>query len=315
LVGLGIACIFAPAIARAQSADAYLGRVLRVRRGDVALVNLDHDGRSLSDILAAIDEWSIPPGSRVQIQLADGEHALDATISIRHPDGARISIIGNRNSPDRCRLVSERDHDMIYVGQNHVLGLIDGVTIEQVRSANRGLGTALLADEGGAILTGERIKIIGSYYGVKARRNGVVRCARITVEKGGDCNFFAFLGGHISAREASAFAASDPPNNLGSGFVAEYGGSIDCEGAQSSDNYLSGFTALSGGSIRAYRSRAFRNRFAGYLVSTGGLIVAHNSLAETNCGPGVQRDNGGMFQGSRHVDNDNMRPKANCSIR
>jgi hypothetical protein len=312
--GLGGLLAGVPQVLRAQGREAQLGQIWRVPRGDVAAVSVDRAGRSLAETLAAIEDWTIPPGARVQVQLPDGEHAVGNTIALRHPDGARIAIVGNKERPERCRIVSERGHDLIYVGQNHVLGWIDGVTIDQVSRANRGLGSALLADEGGVILTGQKVKITGSYYGVTARRNGIVRCGMITVEKGGDCNYFAFQGGHISAPGATAHAASDPTKNLGSGFVAEYGGSIDCEGAQSSYNDLAGFTALSGGSIRAYWSRAQRNGVAGYLARSGGSIIAHDGRTEMNCGRGVVTE-GGSFQGSRHIDSDNMLPKGGCAIR
>lgn len=299
-----------PCIAREMAnAEAFLGRDWRTPAQSVT-IRVSASG-SLAQAMTQIARWSIPSGSRCVLQFEDGQHQENATIVVNHSDGARIAIAGNSQNPYRTRIICETDVDLIYVGAGQSLGNISGVIFEHTILSKRGLGSALLADEGGSILA-TNVHVDGFYYGFKARRNGSIRCQGSSAKNGGDCNFFAFLGGHISARGCLSSGAKDQANSLGSGFVAEYGGSIDCEGAQSSGNLIAGFYALSNGSIRAYRSRAFRNGFAGYREIAGGVIIAHESISEGNCGHGFVSDRPNLTASVRFQEIGNNRPAGSC---
>lgn len=268
-------------------------------------------GLDLAATLAAVDEWSIPFDSRLVLRIEDGEHPQGGTLNVQHPYGRRLSIIGNRSDPSRCRLLWQGTDDALYVGAGGVLGLIDGITLEHTAPRNRGLASAILADEGAVIRCGPLTQARGFYYGFQARIGGVISCRETESHGAGDANYFAFNGGHISANGAKAFGAEDKAQGLGSGFVAEYGGTINAQSAIARYNAFSGFTALSNGVIRAYASRAENNGRAGYYVGTGGTIVAHDAAARRNCGDGlssVDRPTG--ISGNRIIsENNNANPK------
>ncbi len=305
-------------MARAQvSIDpARLGQPWRLPERAQIELRPTKEGLDLGGALLAVMAWSIPASSRLLIQLEDGEHPQTRPITWRHADGARIAISGNARDPARCRLLWQGGGDGFYVGAGQVLGSLDGLTLVQTSRRRGDSGSGLLADEGGAIIGGERLRVEGFYYGVQARRNGVVRCEGLQVLGGGDANIFAFMGGHVHARRALSAGARDDDHHLGSGFVAEYGGSIDAEGAVARFNALDGYTALSNGVIRAYNSRAERNARSGYFADTGGRIVGHDASAEGNCGDGLQaRDGGRAITGERMAIRNNNAPADSCRLR
>jgi hypothetical protein len=307
-------CGILPSFAVASEYDKYFGRDWRVPAHSTLDIWPSRIGLDLSGTLAAIADWSVPVTSRLVIRLADGEHLQKGRIVVRHSAGERLSIIGNTRAPDRCRLVWTNVEDAFYAGAAALLGWIDGVLVEHVAPEKRGIGSAFLADEGGVIRCGPKVIVKGFYYGFQARRNGVIRCAETESRGAGDANYFAFLGGHIFAPNARAVAARDDANKLGSGFVAEYGGSIDAEGATAEFNALAGFTALSNGVIRAYKTTARHNGRAGFYTRTGGMINAHNAVAHANCGDGILSQGDGV-SGNDIRTNGNFAPLESCIIK
>jgi hypothetical protein len=265
-----------------------LGVDWRVPKATVIELWPAHLSLDLAGALAAVSEWSIPIGSRVVIRLEDGAHVQTEAIGILTGHGSRLSIIGNTDHPERCKLIWFGSSEGFYVGTGGVLGLINGVLLEQRSRPSRGLGSGFLADAGGVIQCGENVQVRGFYYGFQARFGGVITCAGTTSREAGDANYFAFNGGHINAAGAKARCARDDAKKLGFGFMAEYGGTINAPGAIAEGNAVAGFAALSNGVIRAYDSTARHNGAAGFYVNTGGTIVAHNALAGENCGEGFQ---------------------------
>ncbi|SFM08138.1 hypothetical protein SAMN04488125_1485 [Methylorubrum salsuginis] len=308
------AALLKPCCDQVHGADDLLGQDWRVPRGKVTSVFIRRGGRTLSEAVVGLDGWTIPPGAQVNLMLEDGEHPIGAMLSLRHPDGARIGIIGNREQPERCRIVSEGSHDLFYVGANGILGYIDGVTIEHAAPARRGLGSAVIADEGGFIMTGERVRVIGFYYGFTARRNGTIRAEGTSARDNGDASYFAFNGGHLYVRRSKAMNATDQDRNLGTGFVAEYGGTIDAEGAVSSYNHLAGFAAITNGTIRALRTIAHHNRYAGYLAIQGGVIVADDAVGRDNCGLGTRSDELSRVFGSNLMIQNDLSDMIKCNL-
>lgn len=302
-----------PRFSIAEEYQKYLRRDWTVPAGTRQEIWPSRIGMDLAGTLAAIADWTVPSNSRLVIRLDDGEHFQKGRIVVQHAAGDRLSIIGNTQFPDRCRLVWASPEDALYVGAGELLAWIDGFTFEHSAPQTRGLGSAFLADEGGVIRCGPNVVVKNFYYGFQARRNGVIRCANTQCYGGGDANYFAFLGGHIYAPKARAVAARDDKKKLGSGFVAEYGGSIDAEGAIAELNALAGFTALSNGVIRAYNSQARRNGKAGYYSSNGGVIIAHDAISRENCGDGIiAKERVDSIAGNRIRIEDNFAAPENC---
>ncbi len=298
LIAVGLLAPFLgwrPAAGFSRTDERMMGRERWLAPGEMALLDLGSRALAPVEALGAVSGWRISPGSRVTLRFAGGVTRLAGRLRIEHPDGLRLRLVG---APGGSILEWEGEEAGLLVPGGHALGLLQGVTLRHNQASRRGTESGLLADEGGFALCGADVKVSGFYYGLTARRNGVIRGAPgLHVEAGGDANFFAFMGGHISARDSISLGAADPDRPLGSGFVAEYGGTIDAEGARASGNKLAGFTALAGGAIRAYRSQATHNLGSGYLVGTGGTIVAHGALAQGNCrGTLTNRGGRGHFE-------------------
>lgn len=265
----------------------------------------------VASVLAAIADWQIPASSRVVIRIEDGQHRLTSALRMENLAGDRILVIGNTRAPERCQLLWSSDKDMVYAPPDRQFGLIDGMVLMHDGSG-RGAASAFLADGGGVICCGSNVAVRGFYYGFQARFGGIIRCAETRCSGAGDAGYFAFQGGHIDAPGARSEGARDDANSLGSGFVAEYGGTINAVGAIALYNALAGFTALSNGSIRAYDSVAGHNGRAGYYTDTGGVIVAHRGKATLNCGEGHLDGANRGFEGQRVIIKDNHAKPASC---
>lgn len=130
-----------------------------------------------------------------------------------------------------------------------------------------------------------------------------------------DAGYFAYMGGHIDAVGSSSLNASDAARRLGSGYVAEYNGTIDAENALAAGCFLAGFHALSGGAIRAARAIARGNAGSGYQVRDGGVIVAHEGSAARNGRFGVGNPFGnGVFIGNDFRNSGNRAGATNGGV-
>lgn len=292
----------------------HLGRIWTVPQGTKLVLRPDVLGLMLPDLVDAIGDWLIPMGSLVTIQLAGGQHQVNKAIAYRGRDGARVRILGSPADPAGCTLLWAQPGDLFFAGAGVVLGMVDGFTIAHAAERRRGNGCAFVAEASGHITCGPNIRVQNFYYGFQARLGGSIKCQGTQCTGAGDAAYFAFNGGHLDAANAVAEGARDDPRRLGSGFVAEYGGTINAEGATARRNALAGFHALSNGVIRAYGATAERNGRAGFLARTGGTIVAHGATARNNCGPGVQVEGPhATFEAGRRSVADNDRESGVCN--
>jgi hypothetical protein len=290
--------------ARAATVDEpTMGQPASIPPGKTQLIALRPDGgTTLSAALAGIAQWRIAPGAVIVLKLADGTYRQAGTLHIEHPDGTRIQIVGNADAPDKVRLVWPSHTDGIDVRGGQVLGRLDGVTLFREIPGGNDNGAndnavGLLAENSGVLLAGPAVVVDGFYYGAQARYGGVMRLHGVTVRHAGDAGFFAYNGGHIDAQQARAEDVSDSKLGLGSGFVAEYGGTIDATGAQSMRNALAGFSALSAGAIVADGATASENRRYGFYAITNGSIVAHHPKLLKNGIKPSQAEQGGSISG------------------
>ncbi|MDT6992273.1 hypothetical protein [Burkholderia cenocepacia] len=262
-----------------------LGRARTILPGRSETITIHPDRENtLASTIDGIAQWRILPGAMVQIHLGDGTYKIDRTLRIDHPDGVRIQIVGNTSAPEKVRLVWPAKTDGVYVGTGAALGRLDGVTILRETPGGNDNGardnaSGLLAENAGVLQVGPAVVVDGFYYGAQARYGGVIRARAVQVRHAGDAGFFAYNGGHIEAQESSAVDAHDAKLALGSGYVAEYGGTLDASGASAQNNALAGFTALSSGAIVANDARAMGNTQYGFYALTNGAIVAHRAAA------------------------------------
>lgn len=299
------------AVARASQllptddALAKLGAPWRLPLGSQAVISVSGDkpDLTLSAVMDKLLAWEIPAGTSVTLRLADGEHRQPGTIRMNHPDGLRIRIVGNAQNPAACRLTWPAHTDGFMARAGGVLGMLEGVTLTRTIPGGNDNGATdnacgVVATDGGIVLCGEKVVVDGFYYGFHARHGGFVRCDGTRVLRAGDAGYFAYAGGHLAAQRTEALSCSDKRIQLGSGFVAEYGGTIDATGAHAAGNALAGFNALSSGSIIANRTVSESNERHGYRATTNGVIVAHDAISRNNP-EGISMTEGGRVSGHR----------------
>jgi hypothetical protein len=288
-----------------QPTQAVFHQAWSVPAGTNLTVRIPSEQPGLVQALKAIADWNISASSQVTLWLEPGIHAQTECVRVHHRCGARLRIVGSDDAAKPSVLRWTKATDGLYVGQNHVLGHLARVRIEHAAQAARGNGSGVLADEGAHIHCGPGVSVSNFYYGFTARRRGSIRCAGSKVEGAGDAGYFAYMGGHLDATGTESRRADDRGRQLGSGYVAEYNGTIDAANAVATECFLAGFNALSGGAIRAHRAIARKNSGNGFQSRDGGLIIAHDASSVDNGGYGVVNPGGGIFAGERFVNRGN----------
>ncbi len=239
-------------------------------------------------IQAAMDYlrgYTIARGVTVTIKVADGVYAYTSSVSLNHPDGEKIRLIGNAANPTACTLQTDgaSNINLLVCSNGHKFGYIDGFYIHRLAKADLAKNvTGVLADAGATIFCGPNMEVNNYYYSFAARNGSYMSCAGVTSRNAGDVGIWAFCGSMVYARNAKAYDAADTTNGYGFGFQAEYGSTVDCTGGMATGCHVAGMAALSNGQLRAYDSNSSNNTGSGYLARDGGGIVCHNATASNN---------------------------------
>lgn len=264
-----------------------------------------------STIQAAMDYlrgYTIARGVTVTIKVADGVYDYTSSVSLNHPDGEKIRLIGNTATPASCTLQTDgaSNINLLVCSNGHKFGYIDGFYIHRLAKADLAKNvTGVLADAGATIFCGPNMEVNNYYYSFAARNGSYMSCAGVTSRNAGDVGIWAFCGSMVYARNAKVYDAADATNGYGFGFQAEYGSTVDCTGGMATGCHVAGIAALSNGQIRAYNSSSSNNTGSGYLARDGGGIVCHNATANSNGRFGQERINGGIIEGSGFVASGN----------
>jgi len=229
-------------------------------------------------------------GVTVTCNIADGTYTWPEVFP-QHAQGQRISFIGdvaNRNNVV-LQFDATNSGNGFHLANGYSLGLIDGMTITMTNAwVSHGVwNTAITPYGAGVLCTGSSHIQIGSnvyinkcYYGVRALEGGTIAVGSgVLVNEAGDVGYHAYNGGSIDARGTFATNCSDAAAGLGHGYLAELGGTIQCEVSSSSGNNQSGFGAFSNGAVWAISSQATNNTW-GFYASNGGHVIGVTYAAE-----------------------------------
>lgn len=261
------------------------------RGATVTTLNVPANYATIAAALDAIRDWTIGDDSYVDIQVADGDRTLAAGINGNHPFGHRVRIKGNLTTPASCviRLPDPPTFDAISVDNGHTLGLLDGFRIECATKATAANNfTGVLANNGGRIICGPKMEVNNLYYGIAARGGGMVYARYAKVTNAGDVGIWSFVGSAVDCRYANVSGVSDASNPLGFGLQAEYGSSMDCEGATVTTCKIAGIAALSGSTVRANSATSSGNTGSGVYAKDNGMIEFNGGTASTNTRYGVE---------------------------
>jgi hypothetical protein len=294
----------------AASCDALEARVAALEAGGVAketrssiTVGPTGDYADLPSALASLDGKVIAASAKVTIQIQDGTYTLAAAISIRHPDGDRIEIIGNTSDPAAVTLNFNRAG--IGVGLGGRLGRLAGVTVANVGVPLEGGAptVGVVADAG--YLSCARVVVTGYDRGFAALRGGTLSCWWAQAENNGagfyteagylqagglsatgnGIGLYAAQGGYLWAGDQMHGGPAWVANSTSDGVVAQ-GGMIWAPGATVSNSGGAGFIARNGGVIEAGGAEATTNQGAGFKAEQSATIVAAWATATANVAEG-----------------------------
>jgi len=249
------------------------------------------DYSTIGNALDFLRTKTIVTGATVTIRVADGNYVLTSGINGNHPNGDRIRLIGNQAAPSDCVITISglATFNAFTVSNGNVFGFLDGFRFDQPsKSVLAQNFSAVIAMNGATINCGPHIETNNWYYGINSSYNSTIICDYAKVTNAGDVGIWAFCGSFINARYAQSNNCSDTVNGWGFGFQAEYGSTVNCEGATATGNNIAGFAALSGSTVRALSSNSSANVGSGYFVREGGVIEAWNSTASNNARYGIE---------------------------
>lgn len=239
---------------------------------------------------------TIVNGATVTIKLADGFITLTRGTSLNHSQNNLINLIGNALSPSSCQLVAVAGTDFdAFTCSSGCFGRLNGFRLSRPNKA----GTGILALEADIARVGPEVEVDNFYYSYSSRDGGRMWADGATSRNAGDVGFWAFNGGHLTCKFAKAYDANDAVGDLGFGFQAEYGGTLECEGAFATGNRKAGIAAILGGVVRAHGSISSNNIGSGYLSGAKSHIAVNASTASNNGAWGYESVADGSFSGVR----------------
>jgi hypothetical protein len=263
-----------------------------------------------SDINAALNylnNKSISADATVTISVAAGTHDYNATsISINHPDGDRLRIVGSGKATCTLRITGSAAYweanSFITLEGGERLGYLNGVTLDGNNQLGRtggfpgGVGAA--ANAQGILLRRDCYMKLGpdvliknfarcgilAYQGCTMLFEGSA-LASVTVQDCGSDGVVASAGSNIYAQYTLS------QRNMGYGFFADQNAFLDCRNASAIDGVGTAGPPLKGGGgmIAIYDSTIFANNAiitgnasTGLQANTGSVIIADGATITGN---------------------------------
>lgn len=271
------------AAGRPSVAGVELARIV-VPYGATTTINVPADYATIAAAWAAIQDWIV--NGTLIIQVADGTHTITSALTLEHPFGENIRLIGNTSTPTNCVIKVSTAINGIYVGDGCSIDLIDGFRIYHDTLAARASTAGILADRGASVKLGTAVRVEGFYWGYFARRGSYIEALSTQATACGDAGYHALDGGMIDATSSTSTNNNASGDSLGCGYVAE-GGIIIANSATATGNWLHGFNAIQNGRIKCTSATGSTSTTGnGFNADTGGAIYAHGANADGNAGYG-----------------------------
>lgn len=283
-----------------HAVTAGLGNRLVVPQGTTLTVNVPGDVATTQAAMTAIRGWAIY--GAVNISVAAGTISEAAGVSLAHPFGENINIFGPSVTPGTLptATISFNGTSGFYVPRGFTFGTINYLNVSNTGA--RGLTLAVYSDGGKIASVGPTLRISGFYYGVAARFGAYIGASGTgpgvgTIVSGaGDASFWSY-GGVLECQFCNGSGANDSGNNLGTGFVCEFGGSMDATNSTATGCFLAGYGVLSNGAIRGWGITSSTNGNGLNLVGGGVIEVFNGATITNNTGYGYISDGDGIVDG------------------
>lgn len=226
----------------------------------------------------------------VTINVAAGTHSLTEQITHTHPDGERIHIIGQGTTASvlKFTLPSASGQAGVYMKGPYRIGLIDELTLDGNEMAGYSNDShdpiGVYASQGASVVLGENCKVVDfARNGLFACFGGSIVATNVTVAGTGSDAFCATQNGTLYCNGATA------DQNLGVGFLADYGGliwgyGIKALGTKQREGVGGiGISAMYGATIYATGATIEGTQYHGIDCAYGSMIYA-NGATVSNCG-------------------------------
>ncbi len=241
----------------------------------------------------------------VTIDIADGTYVSTVENSIDHPNGDRISIVGNAGVEANVVLHYNKTTgggtNGLTISDGNRFGSINGVTIRgaYVDTSVANGRSGILVTKNASVTLGANVTIDKFYYGVTADWGGFVFADSCAITNGGLAAFWANQGGIIQVDNATATTMIVTSLNRGTGFLATLGGQIKGDTFVATSCNWAGAIAEEGGLIHCDDfTVTFTNRY-GILVDNATIISEQTISLEDNSDRGLYVVNGGKFLGQQ----------------
>ncbi len=219
-----------------------------------------------TDIQAALDylkNKKIADGVLLTIQVADGAYNINKTISITHPDGDKINIIGNPTNPTNCTLNFSNCENGFLIANGNRLGLLQGFSLVGDNIVTRGINVC----QSSVLVSCDLIVQQFKYDGVFAGTSSSLVATRVNSSNNQSAGFSSTGNSSMITQSCTA------TYNRYNGFLANQNSFISVNGATSTNNGSYGFNAYSGGLIQLLTSQiTISNNGSGNYPNTGSVI-------------------------------------------
>ncbi len=204
---------------------------------------------------------------RLTIRIFDGNYAEPNTLTFDHPDGARVSIVGNPSNASAVTITFSSNVGLA-IGPNTALAGLEGLTLRRAATlGDQYIGIKL--DGSSHASLGPRLRVEGFANGVLAETNSSFSANDVVVVGAGTSMFGMGFG---ASRSSGAFINNCSASQVSNGYFSGGASAIDTflssvstvtEGWRSSDNAYLGaasanftatgttFTAAGAGVLRA----------------------------------------------------------------
>lgn len=241
---------------------------------EMTTLTVPTDYADINVALRYLDDKYINNNVTVTIQVNDCSNQVYYNpITIAHPQGKQIEIIGNVADLNAC-VLQFNDSNGFVISGNYNVKKINGFHIK----GNRVIDTdGILASKGGAIMLGASTKVSDFHTGIKASYGGKIYANTVL------SNF-----------------------NTGAGMMSQFNGYIQANNSQSNDNNLHGYYSVDGGKMELSNSKAANNGFHGYSADAFGNIKSNNSEASGNISAGFYASAKSFLDATGSISNNNF---------
>jgi hypothetical protein len=205
---------------------------------------------------------SVLPGAILTLQVETGTYLMDQTLTLNHPDGARIHIVGDDENPRQVVLSFTGGDVGVEVSQAHALGLFSGFTVQGRNTED-------------------------TLRGVQIWEGSSLRANRLIVEQWTQGGVLVSFNGSLYMQNEAEEPGLEVAYNDGIGLGVHWGGYVWAQGMHAHDN-ARGVEVAWNGSAQLAKGLFEDNDSDGFTVLHGAAVSAGSSVASNNGGHGFE---------------------------